>query len=394
MDFRAIRSRNRSVPASITESVTTMRETPAPPPRSASRRSGAAALLAAGLALAAGFAACGPSSSLAGPPAGKQTKTEKVETMKTVLSKSGHDITPLSREEVARLAKKLDPEAFRVTQKAGTEAPFCGNLLDNKKEGTYLCVVCGLPLFSSEHKFDSGTGWPSFFREFDPAHVTRVTDTSHGMERVEINCARCGAHLGHVFEDGPAPTGERHCLNSASLTFLEKGAPVPPESRPVKAETAYFAAGCFWGVQHWFSRGPGVLEATSGYMQGRTEKPTYRQVCEGDTGHAETVKVVYDANRITYRRLVEAFFAMHDPTQLNRQGPDVGDQYRSGIWTVDAGQEKVAREVLEGLAARKEHGERKIVTVVEPAKTFWPAEEYHQEYLAKNGAACHVTNPW
>ncbi|MHB8799246.1 MAG: bifunctional methionine sulfoxide reductase B/A protein [Thermoanaerobaculia bacterium] len=373
-----------------------MTETPAPrPPRPCPLRGRPrAARVLVGLALAAGLAACGPSSSLADPPAGKESKPEKVEKMKTVLSKSGYDVTPLSREEVARLAKKLDPEAYRVTQKAGTEAPFCGNLLDNKKEGTYLCVVCGLPLFSSEHKFDSGTGWPSFFREVDPAHVARVTDTSHGMERVEIDCARCGAHLGHVFEDGPAPTGERHCLNSASLKFLEKGAQAPPESRPVKAETAYFAAGCFWGVQHWFSRGPGVLEATSGYMQGRTEKPTYRQVCDGDTGHAETVKVVFDANRITYRRLVEAFFAMHDPTQLNRQGPDVGDQYRSGIWTANEEQRKVAEELLRDLRERKAYGERKIVTLVEPARAFWPAEEYHQEYLARNGASCHVTNPW
>jgi methionine-R-sulfoxide reductase len=140
--------------------------------------------------------------------------------MKTVLSKSGHDVTPLGRDEVARLAAKLDPEVYRVTQKAGTEPPFCGNLLDNKKDGVYLCVVCGLPLFSSEHKFNSGTGWPSFFREFDPAHVSRTTDSSHGMERVEINCARCGAHLGHVFEDGPKPTGLRYCINGLALEFV------------------------------------------------------------------------------------------------------------------------------------------------------------------------------
>ena len=340
--------------------------------------------------------ACGPSASLAGAAGGRKADPAAATEVpvKHVLSKTGHDVTPLSKEQVAVLAKKLSPESYRVTQKAGTEPPFCGNLLDNKKDGTYLCVVCGLPLFSSEHKFDSGTGWPSFFREVDPDHVKREVDRSLGMERIEIECVRCGAHLGHVFSDGPRPTGERHCLNSASLTFLEKGAPVPPESRPVKAETAYFAAGCFWGVQHWFSRGPGVLEATSGYMQGRTEKPTYREVCDGDTGHAETVKVVYDANRVTYRRLVEAFFAMHDPTQKDRQGPDVGEQYRSGIWTVGAEQEKAAREVLAELAARKAYGVREIVTIVEPAKTFWPAEEYHQEYLAKNGAACHVTNPW
>jgi peptide methionine sulfoxide reductase msrA/msrB len=317
-----------------------------------------------------------------------------MERPKLVLSKSGYDVTRLSKEEVGRLAKKLSPEAYRVTQKAGTEPPFCGNLLDNKKEGVYACVVCGLPLFTSEHKFNSGTGWPSFYRELDPAHVSRKADASHGMERVEISCARCGAHLGHVFEDGPPPTGERHCLNSAALTFLEKGGAVPPESRPVKAETAYFAAGCFWGVQHWFSRGPGVLEATSGYMQGRTRKPTYGEVCAGDTGHAETVMVVFDANRISYRRLVEAFFAMHDPTQLNRQGPDVGDQYRSGIWTVNEEQRKEAEDFIRELSARQVYGGRKVVTLVEEAKTFWPAEKHHQEYIARNGAFCRVANPW
>ncbi len=371
--------------------------TPATPPPSESnhapRRRPAAIAAAALLAVAGGFLSCGPSRSLA-DPAGGASGNGKVVKMKTVLSKSGYVVSPLSREEVALLAKKLSPESYRVTQKAGTEPPFCGNLLDNHKEGIYVCVVCGLPLFSSEHKFNSGTGWPSFFREFDPAHVRREVDRSLGMERVEIECARCGAHLGHVFEDGPPPTGERHCLNSASLSFVEKGAPLPPESRPVKAETAYFAAGCFWGVQHWFSRGPGVLEATSGYMQGRTEKPTYEDVCSHTTGHAESVKVVYDANRISFRRLVEAFFAMHDPTQLNRQGPDVGDQYRSGIWTVNDEQRRVAEEVIRELTEEKAYGERKIVTVVEPAKTFWPAEEYHQEYLAKNGAFCHVKNPW
>ena len=348
----------------------------------------------AGLAMALAVAACGPSSSLAGPPGGGGEGPGKVEKTKAVVSKSGYDVTPLSKEEVARLAEKLDPEAYRVTQKAGTEPPFCGNLLDNKKDGVYACVVCGLPLFTSEHKFNSGTGWPSFTREIDPAHVSRKTDASHDMERVEINCARCGAHLGHVFTDGPAPTGERHCLNSASMKFLEKGAPVPAESQPVKLETAYFAAGCFWGVEHWFERGPGVLEAVSGYMQGAGDRPTYEEVSSGRTGHAETVKVVYDANRITYRRLVEAFFAMHDPTQRDRQGPDVGTQYRSGIWTADEEQKRVAEAVILELANRKEYGEKPIVTAVEPAKEFWPAEDYHQEYIARTGAFCHVKNPW
>lgn len=312
---------------------------------------------------------------------------------KRVISRSAYDITPLSRERVAELASKLDEEVYRITQGAGTEPAFCGNLLDNHKEGVYCCVVCGLPLFSSEHKFTSGTGWPSFYREFDSQHVARKVDRSHGMLRTEINCARCGAHLGHVFEDGPKPTGERHCLNSASLVFHEKGSELPLESRPIKTETAYFAAGCFWGVEHYFQKGPGVINAVSGYMQGGTEKPTYKDVCYKDTGHAESVMVVFDPTQISYKRLLEAFFVMHDPTQLNRQGPDVGDQYRSGIWYVNDEQRKVAEDYIGEL---KDSGRIKgrIVTQVEHAETFWPAEDYHQDYIANTGRACHVKNPW
>jgi len=314
--------------------------------------------------------------------------------MKHKYSASHYDIAPLSRDEVANLAAKLDPEAYRVTQKAGTEPAFCGNLTDNKKEGVYCCVVCGLPLFSSAHKFHSGTGWPSFYTAFDPAHIARHKDHSLGMERVEINCARCGAHLGHVFDDGPPPTGERYCLNSAALKFYEKGATLPPESRPVELETAYFAGGCVWGLEHYFDLGPGVVEAVSGYMQGTVEHPTYKEVCTDETGHAETVKVVFDPQRIAYRRLLEAFFKMHDPTELNRQGPDEGTQYRSGIWYVNAAQKEAAEAYVHELEAEHRYGKRKIVTQIEAAKTFWPAEEYHQDYVAKTGRACHVQDPW
>ncbi len=313
---------------------------------------------------------------------------------KPTYSKSGYDVTPLSRKQVAELAGKLDKEAYRITQKAGTEQPFCGTLLDNKKEGTYVCVVCGLPLFSSDTKFDSGTGWPSFYSSVDPAHVKELRDDSLGMVLTEIQCARCSAHLGHVFKDGPPPTGLRHCLNSASLVFHEKGDPMPVESQPVKTETAYFAGGCFWGIEHYFDEGPGVLAAESGYMQGDIENPTYSQVCNENTHHAETVKVVFDPKRITYRRLLEAFFVMHDPTELNRQGPDLGNQYRSGIWFVNDEQKAEAERFIGELQASRAYKNRKIVTQVEKAETFWPAEEYHQDYVSKTGRACHIANPW
>jgi peptide methionine sulfoxide reductase msrA/msrB len=321
-------------------------------------------------------------------------------------SKSNYDITPYSREKVAELARKLDPEMYRITQRAGTEPSFCGNLLANKKEGVYTCVVCGLPLFASEHKFDSGTGWPSFWREFDPEHVSRKPDSSHGMMRTEINCTRCQSHLGHVFDDGPEPTGLRFCLNSASLKFYEKGQELPAESRPApqdrpasrdrasETEVAYFAGGCFWGIEHYFQKGPGVIDAVSGYMQGDLDHPTYKQVGTDRTRHAETVKVVYDPKRITYRRLLEAFFKMHNPTELNRQGPDVGTQYRSGIWYANEEQRREAEAYIQELQAQDRFKGRKIVTQVEPARRFWPAEDYHQDYIEKTGRACHVANPW
>lgn len=308
-------------------------------------------------------------------------------------SRAGYDITSLTPEELKPLLKVLDAETLRITQKAGTEQAFCGNLLDNKLDGFYACVVCGLPLFSSDHKFNSGTGWPSFFSPFADGHVSTEADNTLDMERTEILCARCNAHLGHVFDDGPKPSGQRYCLNSASLTFYEEGKKLPENSMPVKTETAYFAGGCFWGVEHWFQKGSGVINVESGYMQGNVENPTYKDVCHGTSGHAETAKITFDPKVISFEELLKAFFTMHDPTQVNAQGPDFGTQYRSGVWTISEDQNKITTAYIEKLGASKLY-DAPIATQVEPAEIFYPAEEYHQDYIEKTGKTCHVANPW
>jgi len=270
-------------------------------------------------------------------------------------------------------------ESYVINSK-GTESPFTGKFTKYSDKGTYVCKKCGAALYHSTDKFVSDCGWPSFDDEIKGA-VNRYPDPD-GM-RTEIECASCGAHLGHVF------TGERltsknvrHCVNSTSLDFVPA---IVPAGR---YGTAVFAGGCFWGVEYFLQKAPGVISVTSGYTGGVVKNPTYKEVCTGNTGHAEAVKVTYDPVKTSYEKILKLFLEIHDPTQVGRQGPDIGDQYRSEIFYLNDEQKNIAEKNINILKAKG----MKISTAVTKASEFYPAEAYHQDYYFNNGKIpyCHA----
>jgi len=265
---------------------------------------------------------------------------------------------------------KLNAEERRVILHKGTEMPFTGKYNDFDEKGVFVCKQCNAPLFRSDDKFSSECGWPSFDDEIEGA-LERRTDAD-GI-RTEILCANCGGHLGHVFL-GERFTDKnlRHCVNSVSLNFI-------PASELQSARKAYFAGGCFWGVEHLFEQKDGVVSAVSGYMGGDVKDPSYQDVLRGTTGHLEAVEVTYDPEKVSYEDLARYFFEIHDPTQENGQGPDIGEQYKSAVFVQNDAEEKTVKKLI-GLLRNNGYD---VVTKVLRSNRFWKAETYHQDYYQK-----------
>ena len=274
---------------------------------------------------------------------------------------------------------KLSPEQYYILRERGTEKPFSGAFVLSKEKGTYKCGGCGEPLFTDDMKFDSHCGWPSFDKEIAGGKIIQTEDNTHGMRRTEITCAKCGGHLGHIFDDGPTSTGKRYCVNSSSLSFE----PLKAKKAFSSIDTITLAGGCFWCIEAVFEELKGISKVESGYANGNIKNPSYKQVCSGTTGYAEAVQITFDKSIISLEELLEVFFTLHNPTTLNQQGADIGTQYRSAVFYQNDEQRKIAEKSISILNSNKVF-EDPIVTEVSRFNNFYKAENYHQEYYELN----------
>jgi len=274
---------------------------------------------------------------------------------------------------------KLSSFEKNVLINKGTERPYSGKYVNTKEKGVYTCKVCDAPLYKSGDKFDSHCGWPSF-DDAIPGAIKETTDADG--RRTEITCANCGAHMGHVFK-GERMTAKnvRHCVNSVSLNFQKK------KVLSTTLKKAYFAGGCFWGVEYYLEEIDGVKEVTSGFMGGHMENPGYYDVIRKDTGHLEVVEVVYDPSKVSYETLAKTFFEIHDPTQTDGQGPDLGSQYLSAVFVNNKEERDISNKLIKILEGKG----LKIATKVLAKTPFYSAEEYHQNHYKRKGGTpyCH-----
>ena len=253
----------------------------------------------------------------------------------------------------------------------GTESPFTGEYNDFFEAGVFVCRACKNPLYESNTKFNSGCGWPSFDDEIEGS-ILRNEDSSGGRIRIEICCEKCNGHLGHVFNGEQITEKDtRHCVNSLSIKFVPYN----------NLQKIYFGAGCFWSVEKIFREIKGVYLSQVGYMGGETNNPTYQDVCNGDTNHAEIIEIYFDEKIVSFENLLSVFWGNHNPTTPNQQGVDIGTQYRSVIFYTSDLQKKNA---MNSISLQQVKWKNKIVTQIIQSSEFYRAEEYHQNYLNKN----------